>query len=124
MKRWDILLVAIILVVAGICYIYYNQNAQTGTRAVITVDGDVVKELPLDTDTTYTVQTQAGYNIVTIQDGYADVTDADCRDSVCVESKHISKTGETIVCLPHKMVVSIEGDTTQQDIQDIDAVVG
>lgn len=120
MKRFDILLVAAILVVAGICYIYYTHHAAPGAYAVITVEDTVVKKLPLDKDTTYTVQTQAGYNIVTIQDGFADVTEADCRDSVCVESKRISKTGETIVCLPHKMVVSIEGDTEQE----IDAVVG
>lgn len=120
MKRWDILLVAAILVVAGICYIYYSSNAKAGAYAVITVEDEMVQKLPLDTDTTYTVQTPAGYNIVTIQDGYADVTEADCRDSVCVESKHISKTGETIVCLPHKMVVRIAGDTEQE----IDAVVG
>jgi hypothetical protein len=42
-----------------------------------------------------------------IKDGKAFIQNADCPDKICAEHKPISKTGETIVCLPHKLVIEI-----------------
>ena len=66
------------------------------------------------------METPEGYNIVEIKDGWADVIEADCRDGLCADQKRVHKTGETIVCLPHKMVVTIEAGTENT----VDAVVG
>ncbi len=120
MKRLDLILIAGVLVLAGIIYLVFLGSAEDGGKAVITVDGQVVQELPLDEDTTYRVETPEGYNIVEIKDGWADVIEADCRDGLCADQKRVHKTGETIVCLPHKMVVTIEASTENT----VDAVVG
>ncbi len=120
MKRWDIILIAITLLAAAGIYFFYMGNAKEGGTAVITVDGDVFDTLPLDEHTKLRVETPWGYNVVTVTDGSVSVTDADCRDSICVNHKKITKTGETIVCLPHKMVVEIEGG----DESETDLVVG
>ena len=120
MKSLDLILIAGVLVLAGIIYLVFLGSAEDGGKAVITVDGQVVQELPLDEDTTYQVETPEGYNIVEIKDGWADVIEADCRDGLCADQKRIHKTGETIVCLPHKMVVTIEAGTENT----VDAVVG
>ncbi len=120
MKRLDLILIAGVLVLAGIIYLVFLGSAEDGGKAVITVDGQVVQELPLDEDTTYRVETPEGYNIVEIKDGWADVIEADCRDGLCADQKRVHKTGETIVCLPHKMVVTIEAGTENT----VDAVVG
>lgn len=120
MKRLDLILIAGVLVLAGIIYLVFLGSAEDGGKAVITVDGQVVQELPLDEDTTYQVDTPEVYNIVEIKDGWADVIEADCRDGLCADQKRIHKTGETIVCLPHKMVVTIEAGTENT----VDAVVG
>ena len=120
MKRLDLILIAGVLVLAGIIYLVFLGSAEDGAKAVITVDGQVVQELPLDEDTTYRVETPEGYNIVEIKDGWADVIEADCRDGLCADQKRVHKTGETIVCLPHKMVVTIEAGTENT----VDAVVG
>ncbi|WP_394266641.1 NusG domain II-containing protein [Anaerotignum sp.] len=120
MKRLDLILIAGVLVLAGVIYLVFLGSAEDGGKAVITVDGQVVQELPLDEDTTYRVETPEGYNIVEIKDGWADVIEADCRDGLCADQKRVRKTGETIVCLPHKMVVTIEAGTENT----VDAVVG
>ena len=42
--------------------------------------------------------------------------DADCPDQLCVKQKKISLKNETIVCLPNKVVIEIEGaDSSQLD---------
>ena len=47
-------------------------------------------------------------NTLLIRDHKADMIDADCRDLLCVKQKAIDRSGETIVCLPNRVVVSVE----------------
>ena len=58
------------------------------------------------------------YNLLVIQDGKADVTEASCPDGICVNHRAISKQGQSIVCLPNKVVVEIENG----EESDLDAV--
>ncbi len=117
MKRWDIVLVVLVLGVAAVLYGVTMGNAKQGGTVEITVDGAVKKELSLTEDTVYRLETEHGYNVVEIKDGKAKVIEADCRDGLCTEQKRISKTGETIVCLPHKTVVTVlEGQAQEVDM--------
>ena len=50
------------------------------------------------------------YNLVSVQDGAVSVEAADCRDQICVRHKPVSAAGESIVCLPHRLVVEIAGE--------------
>lgn len=43
-----------------------------------------------------------------IQDGEAEITKASCPDKVCVRHRSVSRQGESLVCLPNKMVVEIK----------------
>ena len=48
------------------------------------------------------------YNLLFISGGEVSVFDADCPDGLCVKARNISKSGESIICLPHKLVIQIE----------------
>ncbi len=48
--------------------------------------------------------------------------EADCPDKVCVGMRRISKSGETIVCLPHKLVIAIVNADPDSSVPD--AVTG
>ena len=48
------------------------------------------------------------YNVVEIKDGKVSVTEASCKNQVCVRHGAISRSGESIVCLPNRLVVRIE----------------
>ncbi|HAG68571.1 MAG TPA: NusG domain II-containing protein, partial [Lachnospiraceae bacterium] len=66
--------------------------------------------LPLDRETSLTVTGSEGYScVVNITSGRADVSDATCPDRLCVHQKRISREGETIVCLPARIVIEIKG---------------
>ena len=77
-----------------------------GTRAEITIDGTVYGVYALDEP--QTIDTGIG-NILEIKDGRIRMIDADCPDRLCVYEAAASRTGETIVCLPHKLSVRILG---------------
>ena len=120
MKKTDLILVVIALVAAAGIWLFYSAGADTVKTAVVTVDGEWKAELPLDEDSSAAIETEWGYNIVTVENGEVFVTEADCRDQICVDHKKIEKTGETIVCLPHKLVVEITGEGEAE----VDTVVG
>ena len=48
-------------------------------------------------------------NIVLITEGTVSMESADCPDQICVHHQRIKRSGESIICLPNKVVVSIEG---------------
>lgn len=50
------------------------------------------------------------YNFLFISNGRASVSDADCPDRLCVRARSISHNGESIICLPHKLVIQIESE--------------
>ena len=120
MKKTDLLLIVLALVAAAGIYFYSSAGAEKGLTAVVTVDGVKKGEFPLDTAMSTGFHTEWGYNFVHVEYGQVWITEADCRDQICVEHKRISRVGETIVCLPHKLVVEIIGEGEEA----FDMVVG
>lgn len=109
MKKFDIIIIAIAVAAAAVLYACgVFSPKDKGSEAVVYIDKEEYARLPLDEDTSIKVETEEGYNIIEIKDGYADCVEADCRDGLCVKQKKISKKDETIICLPHKVIVEIE----------------
>ena len=50
------------------------------------------------------------YNLFSVRDGKVTMEAADCRDQICVNHKPIMSERESIICLPHKLVIEIEGN--------------
>lgn len=114
MKKNDIILIAVLLAAALLTAvgmrIWQMNNTRDAAKVVVTIDGQVYGTYPLDEDRTERIELQDGsYNILTISDGYADVTEASCPDQICVKHNHIKYSKESIVCLPNKVVVTVEG---------------
>ena len=109
MKKNDIILIAVILAVAAGVFLFSSmKKADGGAKAVVYVDKEETAVYDLSEEGTYEIKSDRGTNLLVIKDGKADVTEADCPDDLCVKQKEISKNGETIVCLPHRVVVEIE----------------
>lgn len=66
--------------------------------------------LSLDEDTTLTVQSSLGTNVVEVRGGQVCVREADCSNQTCVNQGWVSGNGQTIVCLPHELTVQLVAD--------------
>ena len=75
---------------------------------MVTADGKEAGRYPLAEDRQVTIGA-ADYNVLEIKDGAAAVVEANCGDHTCIRTGQISREGEAIVCLPHRLVVRIEG---------------
>lgn len=124
MKKNDRLLIGAVLLIALLMMAGMRiTKIQTpkGGIAVVTVDGTVYGQYPLDKETEEKiVKPDGSYNVLVIRDGKADVTDASCPDKICVDQKAADRNGESIVCLPNKVVIAIE----QGEESDLDTVTG
>lgn len=107
MKKNDFLLIGVILLAAlsVLIFQYTKKEGGPGT-AVITVDGTIYGSYSLSMEQEIDID---GTNTLEIMDGKADMKEADCPDKLCVNHKAISRDGESIICLPNKVVVTIEG---------------
>ena len=115
MKFWkkhknDLLLICALLLLAGGIWIYMRATRAPGGEAVVMVDGAEVMRLPLREDARAAVpQTQGFANTVEIAGGAVRVVDANCPDHTCENQGWIRYDGEMIVCLPHRLIVTVSG---------------
>ena len=126
MKRWDIYLIILVLSAAGIWYFFTVHDFENGeaadARAFIYADSAEMAVLPLDKDTSLTVPGYGGNTCtVNITSGTVNVTAATCPDKLCVKQKSIRKNGETIVCLPARILIVIK-TSEEAGISDYDAI--
>ena len=109
MNKRDVVLIIVLLGLAGLSYLFFvRNNGGAGNRVIITVDGEHYGTYPLDEDREIEVQSDSGYNIVVVQNGQVSIEDADCPDRYCVRQGKISGRNESLICLPHKLVVELE----------------
>jgi len=89
-----------------------SQTSRTDYTAVVSHNGTVLKRVNLTTLTKtkhYTYREKDGhYNTITFKPKKVAITKANCSDQVCVRRGWIHKPGQTIVCLPHKLLVEIK----------------
>lgn len=122
MKILDFVIIGLSLSIAfGL--IFYNVNISEGAeklQVVVYIDNEEFDRLPLDEDGIIKVDEDHdhGYNVIQVKDGKVSMIEADCKDLVCVRTFPISQPGQVIVCLPHQVVVEIEGE----GVSEIDAI--
>ncbi len=111
-KRGDIIITAALLLIAAVTGIAILMLSPEPKYAVITADGTEIARLPLDTDCIYHI---GDTNTIEISGGQVRMTEADCPDKLCIHTGKISQSGQTIVCLPNKVVISISGENSSVD---------
>ncbi|MCI8293630.1 MAG: NusG domain II-containing protein [Hespellia sp.] len=106
MKKNDWILVGSVLLIAGIWFLARMFLSDTHSGMVtVTVNGEEFGTYSLEKEQTIDIH---GTNQLVIQDGCADMVSANCPDQICVHQHAISRRGESIVCLPNKVVVTVD----------------
>ena len=104
-----IFIVALLLVVALIGLAFFLLRGE-GDTVTVTVDGQHLGTYPLSEDRTVEIRTGEDgeeLNLLIIRGGKAYVETATCPDGICAAHKPVSREGESIVCLPHKVVITV-----------------
>ena len=116
MKKKDLILGAGIIVIAlAMLLVIRLTRGEEGNQIQITLDGKIYGTYSLSKDQTIEVKDGDFYNRIRIEDGKAYMEEANCPDGYCEEQGKISGHTQTIVCLPHKLVVEVLENESKQN---------
>lgn len=121
MKKADFIVIAAVVAVVGVlAFFLYFVNGDSGKYVQVEVNGDIIDSFSLNEDMEKQYDIDGNTNTLVIKDGRADVTEANCKDEICVNHIPVYRSGESIICLPHKFVVTVVDDVSNDS--EIDAV--
>lgn len=109
--RNDLILIGVLLVVLVLVGLAFWLFRGTGDTVIVEVDGKLYGTYLLSKDQTVEIRTGEGgkeLNLLVIKGGKAFVETATCRDGICAAHSPIFREGESIVCLPHKVVITVK----------------
>ncbi len=115
LQKKDIVLIVVILITAALTFgLHELIGADSAGCVTVKVDGVIEGVYSLGVD--QEIDINGGTNHLVIKNGKADMTEADCPDKLCVHQRAISKSNESIICLPNKVIV--EADSKQNSEYD------
>lgn len=118
-KLW-LIIIAILLGVSIMASLFIQTIHQEGKIAEIYQEGKLVKTINLDTvKKAYTFileDEHGGHNTILVEPGAISIQEADCPDQICVHQGKISDGIKPIVCLPHELVIKINGKDVNDDV--------
>ena len=125
MKKKDVIIIAAALVLAlGLYGVSQIAGGKSATTVIVTVDGKEVLRRPLAVEDTYEIKQDDGsINVIAVEGGAVYMKEANCRDGLCMAQGKMKNAAKTIVCLPHKLVVQMEGDSAADDQDELDVII-
>ena len=124
-KKLDIVILIFLLVISFIPHLIFGYALgydYDRTYAEITIGGKFYKKIPLSEHSGEdTIEIKAGKHInkIKVVDNKLSIVEADCPDSLCIHQGEISKVGQSVVCLPNKLMVEIKGNKIEDNDEDI-----
>ena len=118
-KFW-LLIIGAVLVVAVAGLLVIQALREEGAQVVITWNGEVDGTYSLKEDRTFIFEGEnGGYNVVTIEDSFVFMEEANCPDQICVKHKPLNQTADPIVCLPNSLVVEVITNETENQLDGV-----
>ncbi len=108
--RRDIVVIVLLLAVSFAFFAAWALgHSRSGRQIRIEQRGVLLGIYDLDKDQVIPVRDADGnvINQVTVAGGQAHMTEANCHDQLCVKQGRISKVGQSIVCLPNRVVITV-----------------
>ncbi|MGL5259417.1 MAG: NusG domain II-containing protein [Lachnospiraceae bacterium] len=107
MKRKEIYLIAVCLIIAVGILIVQRKQEYTNKKVIIEVGGKFYNEYKIEEEQVIVIEDT---NEVAIEEGFVFMKSSTCRDQICVNQGKIYEGYETIICLPNQVVIRIEAD--------------
>lgn len=119
--RNDIIFIIALLLICALGMLYFFVFRSSGNTVKVTVDGELYGIYSLSQNTSENIRTgkdDSELNRLVIKDGKAYMENATCPDGICVAHRPVFRDGESIVCLPNRVVITVitEKHTDSPDI--------
>ena len=112
-------IVAVAVLLVAVLLLWHPWQRSNDGEILVIVTPDETMEYSLSKDIAIHIESRSVHLCIEISDGNAYVSKSDCADRVCESSAPISKTGETIICAPAGVSITVKGGDG-----DVDFVAG
>ena len=111
--------IAVVFVAMACLSFWLRQQSTENQIATVTVAGAVIEEIDLAkvrSPYEFTISGENGSNTIAVERGRISVSHADCPDQTCVNQGWLSDGVWPIVCLPHKMIITMTNQTQMDGV--------
>lgn len=106
--RLDIIVISAILLISLVLLLIVMLSKEEGEVAVVEINGTVVATYSLQQNGEYSLN--GGTNVLVIEDGKAYLNYSNCPDHTCEKTGKIQYVGQSIICLPNKITITVKGE--------------
>ncbi len=118
-RKTDIIIIAAVIAIAAVSFLVAVKNTSSANMVVVRVNGEITAEYPYSENGEYEIKGENGIELtLVIADGVS-VRSPNCPDKLCEKTGLITNTSQSIICLPGRISITLEGDSNE-----VDAVVG
>ncbi len=117
-SRLDAILIGVLLLLSLAVFAGARYVSVMGSELEVYHGEELLKTLSLEVESKFIVKTSQGSLELQIKDGQAMITKVDCPRQICRSMGPISKAGQSMICLPNKIIVKIRSENDP----DLDAV--
>ena len=113
LKVADFLIISFVVLSAIIVLLFFKGNNVQATQCVIEINGEEYARFTLSSITdekVIEIDNQYGKNTVIIDSSGVRVSESDCADRHEIKAGKITSAGQSLICLPHRLAVYLEGD--------------
>lgn len=117
MKRGDFILIfAFLLLFGGWFFYIQNSFVETNSKYIsVQVNGREIKKIKFGVGKSkYPIRTEYGINVLEVDESGVRVIEANCPDKLDVKFGKVNKVGQSIVCLPNRLVIEIKSDSENE----------
>lgn len=119
LKIGDIIVISVILLIMAGVFCFRLFGFAEG-ESVVVAYGETEKVYSLDENARFNVESNDIMLTVVIENGCVWVDNSNCPEQVCVINGKISRVGQTIACVPARLLIKIIGEGDN----DYDLIVG
>lgn len=112
-RKADIVLLILLVIIGLASTVFVTASKSGGDTVLIEKNGELFGTYSLFENKEINVPAfdSVGTDLqVSIKDGSVRVTESGCANQICVKHSAINQAGESIICLPNRVIVKIEGE--------------
>lgn len=108
-KPGDVTLIVVLLLASVGGMVYLRNTLSAGTYCIVYADGAEVGRYSLSRERVMRIRGPLGETTIAVERGAVSVIDSPCPHKVCMSMGRISRVGETVACIPNRVLVTVQG---------------
>ena len=107
--KLDIIIISAVVALAILFVFLSVALRKPGNTLVVEIDGAFAGEYSLSENGVFTLN--GGTNVLVVENGEAYLSFSDCPDHTCEKTGKIRYVGQSIICLPNRLSITVRGDS-------------